>query len=136
MRQIKMNIRNDLFTLVLWSCLFCTSLWQFLHFEASSVSLPQLMINVHRDQMIGLFVKYLTIATMKVCPMVMFNRENSMFSKRFTNIKDTTEVEIFVKSGHTYQMMTCGVVVVGVNYLQTSVWLNKLLLRIIWNKKI
>ena len=94
------------------------------------------MINVHRDQMIGLFVKYLTIATMKVCPMVMFNRENSMFSKRFTNIKDTTEVEIFVKSGHTYQMMTCGVVVVGVNYLQTSVWLNKLLLRIIWNKKI
>ena len=86
--------------------------------------------------MIGLFVKYLTIATMKVCPMVMFNRENSMFSKRFTNIKDTTEVEIFVKSGHTYQMMTCGVVVVGVNYLQTSVWLNKLLLRIIWNKKI
>ena len=98
--------------------------------------MPQLMINVHRDQMIGLFVKYLTIATMKVCPMVMFNRENSMFSKRFTNIKDTTEVEIFVKSGHTYQMMTCGVVVVGVNYLQTSVWLNKLLLRIIWNKKI
>ena len=94
------------------------------------------MINVHRDQMIGLFVKYLTIATMKVCPMVMFNRENSMFSKRFTNIKDTTEVEIFVKSGHTYQMMTCGVVVVGVNYLQTSVWLNKLLLRIIWTKKI
>ena len=83
--------------------------------------MPQLMINVHRDQMIGLFVKYLTIATMKVCPMVMFNRENSMFSKRFTNIKDTTEVEIFVKSGHTYQMMTCGVVVVGVNYLQTSV---------------
>ena len=98
--------------------------------------MPQLMINVHRDQMIGLFVKYLTIATMKACPMVMFNRENSMFSKRFTNIKDTTEVEIFVKSGHTYQMMTCGVVVVGVNYLQTSVWLNKLLLRIIWNKKI
>ena len=98
--------------------------------------MPQLMINVHRDQMIGLFVKYLTIATMKVCPMVMFNRENSMFSKQFTNIKDTTEVEIFVKSGHTYQMMTCGVVVVGVNYLQTSVWLNKLLLRIIWNKKI
>ena len=98
--------------------------------------MPQLMINVHRDQMIGLFVKYLTIATMKVCPMVMFNRENSMFSKRFTNIKDTTEVEIFVKSGHTYQMMTCGVVVVGVNYLQTSVWLNKLLLRIIWKKKI
>ena len=98
--------------------------------------MPQLMINVHRDQMIGLFVKYLTIATMKVCPMVMFNRENSVFSKRFTNIKDTTEVEIFVKSGHTYQMMTCGVVVVGVNYLQTSVWLNKLLLRIIWNKKI